>query len=88
MNSSNSRAIVATILSDLLSGRGSLTTHLSKVKEQTDFSLIQETCYGACRWFMLLENILSTLLSKPLKAGDKDIKCLFSFRLKKNKDRV
>ena len=76
MNSSNSRAIVATILSDLLSGRGSLTTHLSKVKEQTDFSLIQETCYGACRWFMLLENILSTLLSKPLKAGDKDIKCL------------
>ena len=76
MNVSNSRAIVATLLSELLSGNGSLSTHLNKYRERADFSLIQESCYGACRWFTVLEYILSTLLNKPLKAGDQDLKCL------------
>lgn len=76
VNTSNSRAIVATTLSKLLSGHGSLTTQLSKHRERDDFSLIQESCYGACRWFTLLETILAGLLNKPLKAGDQDIKCL------------
>lgn len=76
MSASNSRAIVATILSELLSGRGSLATHLGKHRERADFSLIQESCYGACRWFTVLETILSTLLNKPLKASDLNLKCL------------
>ena len=76
MNTSNSRAIVATILSELLSGHGSLTTQLAKHRERDDFSLIQESCYGACRWFILLETILAGLLKKSLKASDQDLKCL------------
>lgn len=76
MSTSNSRALVATVLSELLSNHGSLTTQLSKHREHSDFSLIQESCYGACRWFTLLEHILSTLLNKPLKSSDLDLKCL------------
>ena len=76
MKPSNSRAVVAKILSDLLSGHGSLTTQLAKYKDLDDFSLIQESCYGSCRWFFLLEHILSGLLNKPLKPADLDIKCL------------
>ena len=76
MNKQNSRAVVAKILSELLSGSGSLSTQLGKHKTHIEFSLIQETCYGCCRWFHLLEQLLSQLLSKPLKAKDQDIKCL------------
>ncbi|PCJ27730.1 MAG: 16S rRNA (cytosine(967)-C(5))-methyltransferase [SAR86 cluster bacterium] len=76
MNPPNSRAIVANILSELLSGHGSLTTHLAKHKEQDEFSLIQESCYGVCRWFNVLEHILSGLLNKPLKTSEQNLKCL------------
>ncbi len=76
MSNSNSRAIVAKILSDLLSNRGSLATQLSKHKEHPEFGLIQETCYGSCRWFFLLEAILENLLNKSLKKQDLDLKCL------------
>lgn len=76
MSKFNSRAIAATVLADLVSGSGSLTSHLKKHKELTDFSLLQETCYGCCRWFILLEHLLTQLLSKPLKNKDNDLKCL------------
>lgn len=68
--------MVARILSELLSGRGSLSTHLNDYREQAEFGLIQESCYGACRWYQSLEHILSALLNKPLKPGDLDLKCL------------
>lgn len=76
MNSPNSRAIVAKILSELLANRGSLATHLGKHREHPDFALIQESCYGCCRWFFLLDSVLEQLLNKPLKKQDTDLKCL------------
>ncbi len=76
MNSSNSRAIVAKILSDLLANRGSLTTQLSKHRDHPEFNLIQESSYGCCRWFFLLESLLDKLLNKALKKQDVDLKCL------------
>lgn len=76
MKTTNSRAIAATILADLLAGKGSLDTHLRKHKELPDASLLQETLYGSCRWFHLLEHIVGTLLNKPLKRKDSDLKCL------------
>lgn len=76
MSNSNSRSLVAKILSDLSANRGSLTTHLSKHRDHPEYSLIQESCYGCCRWFFLLEALLGKLLYKPLKKQDSDLKCL------------
>lgn len=73
---SNSRAIVAKILCSLLSDRGSLTTLLANHKDHPEFSLIQESSYGCCRWYFALEALLEQLLNKPLKKQDLDIKCL------------
>ncbi len=76
MSKNNSRAIVAKILSALLSDRGSLTTHLNNHRDHPEFGLIQESSYGCCRWYFALEALLNELLNKPLKKQDLDIKCL------------
>jgi 16S rRNA (cytosine967-C5)-methyltransferase len=73
---SNSRAVVAKILCSLLNDRGSLNTLLSNHKDHPEFSLIQESSYGCCRWYFALETLLGQLLNKPLKKQDLDIKCL------------
>jgi len=73
---SNSRAIVAKILCSLLNDRGSLNTLLGNHKDHPEFSLIQESSYGCCRWYFALESLLEQLLNKPLKKQDLDIKCL------------
>jgi 16S rRNA (cytosine967-C5)-methyltransferase len=73
---SNSRAIVAKILCSLLNDRGSLHTLLGNHKDNPEFSLIQESSYGCCRWYFALETLLGQLLNKPLKKQDLDIKCL------------
>ena len=73
---SNSRAIVAKILCSLLIDRGSLNTLLGNHKDHPEFSLIQESSYGCCRWYFALESLLEQLLNKPLKKQDLDIKCL------------
>ena len=73
---SNSRAIVAKILCSLLNDRGSLNTLLGNHKDHPEFGLIQESCYGCCRWYFALESLLGQLLNKPLKKQDLDIKCL------------
>ena len=76
MSKNNSRAIVAKILCALLNDRGSLTTQLNNYREHPEFSLIQESSYGCCRWYFALEALLGKLLNKPLKKQDLDIKCL------------
>lgn len=76
MSKNNSRAIVARILCALCNDRGSLSTQLHNYREHDEFSLIQETSYGCCRWFLALETLLEELLNKPLKKQDLDIKCL------------
>lgn len=73
---SNSRAIVAKILSSLLNDRGSLNTLLGNHKEHPEFGLIQESSYGCCRWYFALDSLLGQLLNKPLKKQDLDLKCL------------
>ena len=76
MTLTNIRAIAAIILSDMLKGNGSLTNHLSKHKTSKEYPLLQEICFGSCRWFHLLEFELSLLLQRPIKKKDSDIKCL------------
>jgi 16S rRNA (cytosine967-C5)-methyltransferase len=53
-----------------------LNTLLGNHKDHPEFSLIQESSYGCCRWYFALESLLEQLLNKPLKKQDLDIKCL------------
>ena len=84
MKSNNIRAVAATILANLDSGRGSLGSHLAALKikakaSNSDFAeaaLLQEILYGCCRRFHLLEYITNQLVGKPLKRKDNDLKCL------------
>ena len=76
MNSKDYRAIRVKILTALQRGRGSLTSHLAQYTDLHDYGLLQETTYGACRWFHALEYLLNQLVSKPLRDKDLDLKSL------------
>lgn len=43
---------------------------------EAERKLIQEICYGVCRWFTRLDKIASQLLEHPLKARDEDLHAL------------
>ncbi|MDG2421656.1 MAG: 16S rRNA (cytosine(967)-C(5))-methyltransferase RsmB [Gammaproteobacteria bacterium] len=70
------RAAAATILASLINQRGSLSVSLADFSSHPDAPLLQELCFGTCRWFYLLEHLLDELLNKPLKRKDCDLKCL------------
>ena len=72
----NVRALATKILHKLQSQKISLTLLLSPYKNRSDFPLLQEITYGTCRWFFLLEWVLSQLIEKPLRSKDNDVKSL------------
>ena len=76
MNSKDYRALSVKILTALQKGSGSLTSHLAQYTDLKDYGLLQETTYGACRWFHALEFLLNQLISKPLRDKDLDLKSL------------
>ncbi len=73
------RIAAAMVLAQLLKQQGSLASLLPQqlssfsIQEQ---SFIKELCYGCCRWYPLLEQILKQLLKQPLKQKDADIKAI------------
>jgi len=76
MKSRNVRTLAAQILVKLLERKGSLSTCLADHKEIKEYALLQELCFGTCRWFFYLDYVLNHLLEKPLRNKDKDIHCL------------
>lgn len=76
----NVRAQAARILSRLIAQEGSLATLLNKPVDNNagaqDHALLQEICFGTCRWYFHLEAILRQLITKPLKEKDTDLRCL------------
>ena len=76
MSAKNCRAIAASILTALRNGNGSLTSQLGKYQDLPDYSLLQEICFGSCRWFFQLEQLLQPLLIKPLKTKDRNLESL------------
>ena len=71
------RALAATILSKLLQQQGSLATLLERPSvDAQEFPLLQEICFGTCRWYFQLDAMLAQLLEKPLKPKDLDVRCL------------
>ena len=77
MANKSARAIAAKVLSTLQVGtNGSLSNLLDDYRERDDYPLIQELCFGACRWYPALDHLLDNLLSKPLKAKESDVRWL------------
>lgn len=73
---SNIRAVAASILVQLIDQKGSLTSGLQAYKNREDYPLLQEMCFGTCRYFYSLSFILEQLVEKPLRTKDRDVKCL------------
>ena len=76
MKGAQTRANAATILAALQAHSGSLASHLDELPAGDDGGLLQELCFGSCRHFHELDFLAGTLLSKPLRPRDQDIRCL------------
>ena len=72
----NVRAIAAQIITNLTRQRGSLSTQLTDFSNHPEISLLQEICFGTCRWYLSLEFLLHNLVTKPIKEKDQDVKSL------------
>lgn len=68
----NTRAKAAQLIAPVIKGRGSFELP----KDLSDAPLCAELCYGTLRWLPKLQCILSTLVSKPLRAKDADVQAL------------
>ena len=72
----NVRAVAAQIITNLTRQRGSLSTQLTDFSNHPEISLLQEICFGTCRWYLALEFLLHKLVAKPIKEKDQDVKSL------------
>lgn len=73
------RQLCIKILGDILDHRGSLASAFGanlKSYPNLNTALVQEYCYGVCRWFHQLDGIAQLLLDKPLRKKDSDVYCL------------
>ena len=76
---SNIRATAATLLARLQTHRVPLNILLddqNATLPARDQALLQELCYGVCRWHGLLSALTGRLLEKPLRRRDLDLQCL------------
>lgn len=75
----NSRAVSARVLGKLLEQGQSLSALVPEAQAQVparDQGLVQELCFGVCRWFHRYNALLRLLLKEPLKAKDSDLQAL------------
>ncbi|MDX1252727.1 MAG: 16S rRNA (cytosine(967)-C(5))-methyltransferase RsmB [Gammaproteobacteria bacterium] len=76
----NARTAAAAVLAQIVSQGSSLSTALppvlAKLRAPAERALAQELCFGAVRWYPRLTVVLDSLLDKPLKARDADVRCL------------
>jgi 16S rRNA (cytosine967-C5)-methyltransferase len=75
MSQKNPRATAALILSRVIYDGTSLSQLLVDGDDNID-PLVKDLCFGSLRWHERLTAILDQLLTKSLKAKDKDIECL------------
>jgi len=75
----NLRAHATKLLSRVVKNQLSLATlfpYQGADLSVQDEALLQELCYGVCRWYQRLNAQIDMLLDKPLKAKDIDVKIL------------
>ncbi len=73
------RLLAAQILTSLLNQEGSLTSLLQTCRQRhpaAAMPLVQELCFGVCRWFHTLDYLLARQLRKPLKNKEQLVRCL------------
>lgn len=75
----NARAVAARTLGQVLGEGRSLATALPLALEHVDprdRGLLQELCYGVCRWQPRLQALLDRLLARPLAPGEQVVRAL------------
>lgn len=73
------RAAAAKALDEVVRHGRSLSSVLPQWQArvgQRDQALLQELCYGVCRWYPRLDALVGKLLQKKLKPKDTDVRCL------------
>lgn len=73
------RLAATQVITQLLAGKGSLSSLLGPAQSQVveqDRSLLQELCFGVCRYHPQLQVYLDLLIDKPLRKKDIDIQAL------------
>jgi len=73
------RTAAAQTLAQILRGQGSLSSLLPAIQQQVaeqDRPLLQELCFGTCRYYPQLAAYVECLVDKPLRAKDSDVQAL------------
>lgn len=73
------RAAAAQVLTQILASKGSLSSLLPAISlkiPENDRALLQELCFGTCRFYPQLQAYTECLLDKPLRAKDGDVQAL------------
>ncbi len=73
------RTAAAQVLAQILRGQGSLSSLLPAIQHQVaeqDRPLLQELCFGTCRYYPQLAAYVECLVDKPLRAKDSDMQAL------------
>jgi len=73
------RAAAAQVLAQILQSKGSLSSLLPAIQPQVaekDRPLLQELCFGTCRYQPQLSAYVECLVDKPLRVKDSDIQAL------------
>ena len=84
----NSRATAAKVLVRVLRDQQSLSQALPQLTgslEAQEKALIQELCFGVCRWYHQLQLLVHRMVERPLKSKDTDVQALL---LKHNRHTV
>ena len=75
----NVRVAATQVITQVLAAKGSLSSllppTLTKIAEN-DRALLQELCFGTCRFYPQLQAYTECLLDKPLRAKDADVQAL------------
>lgn len=75
----SARAAAAQVLAQVLRNQGSLSSLLPTISAKindSDKPLLQELCFGTCRYYPQLQAYSECLLEKPLRAKDSDVQAL------------
>lgn len=73
------RAAAAQVITQILAMKGSLSSLLPPISAkipENDRPLLQELCFGTCRFYPQLQAYTECLLDKPLRAKDGDVQAL------------
>ncbi|WP_062060138.1 16S rRNA (cytosine(967)-C(5))-methyltransferase RsmB [Cellvibrio sp. OA-2007] len=73
------RAAAAQVIAQILAAKGSLSSLLPPISAkvaENDRPLLQELCFGTCRFYPQLQAYTECLLDKPLRAKDGDVQAL------------